>query len=215
MKHDLQAFSRDIAALIKTSGDSGGSGDKVDNSLQKKDYFVPTRETEVSPLKNEWGQPRATSGDIKAEQFESVMRGVPTVPTATTNFQQGRASQIEVGAPADWHAILVELNRCEPVEWLSAERWFEVIDDAEAFISRWGNAAEKLGWTALDLFGVHPTAPASRFDVMGLVLFINGGAVVALTDGVATIRRRSNAILTYRRSCQPAALLISELAASQ
>ena len=28
MKHDLQAFSREIAALMKTSGDTGGSGDK-------------------------------------------------------------------------------------------------------------------------------------------------------------------------------------------
>lgn len=50
MKHDLQALSRDIATLIKTSGDSGGSGDKLQKSLQQKDYFVPTRETIVSPL---------------------------------------------------------------------------------------------------------------------------------------------------------------------
>ena len=53
MKHDLQAFSRDIVALIKTSGDIGGSGDKSEKSLQHKDYLVPTREEIVSPLKNE------------------------------------------------------------------------------------------------------------------------------------------------------------------
>jgi hypothetical protein len=65
MKHDLKAFSRDIVALIKTSGDTGGSGDKSEKSLQRKDYLVPTRETIVSPLKHEWGQPRSMSGDKK------------------------------------------------------------------------------------------------------------------------------------------------------
>ncbi len=48
---------------------------------------------------------------------------------------------------------------------------------SEAFISRSGHAAQPLGWTALDLFGVHPLAPASRFDAMGLFLLIQGGAV--------------------------------------
>ena len=57
MKHDLQAFSRDIVTLIKMSGDTGGSGDKSEKSLQRNDYFVPTRETMVSPLKDEWDSP--------------------------------------------------------------------------------------------------------------------------------------------------------------
>jgi hypothetical protein len=34
-----------------------------------------------------------------------------------------------------------------------------------------------MGWTTLDLFGVHPTRPAVRFDVMGLLLLLQGGEV--------------------------------------
>jgi hypothetical protein len=81
-----------------------------------------------------------------------------------------------------------------------------VLSDAENFLSRWGAAAHALGWTALDLFGVHPTVPAARFDVMGLVLLICGGEVIALTASSATIRRRSGAVLTYRRGDQTGAV---------
>ena len=50
MMHDLEAFFRDIVTLIKTSGDTGGSGDKLKKSLPHSDFFVPTRQAEVSPL---------------------------------------------------------------------------------------------------------------------------------------------------------------------
>ena len=66
-------------------------------------------------------------------------------------------------------------------------------------------------WTALDLFGVHPLAPAAGFDVMGLLLLIQGGAVVALTDAAATIRRPSGAVLTFRRHPQSSRILLSEV----
>jgi hypothetical protein len=210
MKHDLQAFSRDIAALIKTSGDSGGSGDKFEKCLQHKDFSVPTRETNVSPLRNEWGQPAASSGDRKSETFESVSRRVPTVPTATTHFGDGRALEVEARARAEWHAILAELKQRDPVDWFPADRWAGLISDAERFLSGWGRPAHSFGWTALDLFGVHPIAPAARFDLMGLVLTLNGAAVLTLTDTTATMRRASGAVLTYRRADQSGAILLSE-----
>jgi hypothetical protein len=90
---------------------------------------------------------------------------------------------------------------------MSPDRWNHVLSDAENFMTRWGSAAHSLGWTALDLFGVHPAAPAARFDVMGLLLLTQGSAVVALTTGAAMIRRPSGAVLTYRRSGIGAVLL--------
>src|SRR4051812_22048229 len=87
MKHDLEALSRDIVSLIKTSGDTGGNGDKLKKSLPHSDFFVPTRQTGVSPLESDWGHGVAASGDRKSERLQLVAGGVPTVPTATTNFQ--------------------------------------------------------------------------------------------------------------------------------
>jgi hypothetical protein len=208
MKHDLQAFSRDIATLIKTSGDSGGSGDKSEKSLQRNDYFVPTRETIVSPLDFEWGQPRATSGDRKAKQFELVALGVPTVPTATTYFEGGRAARIFEDNLAGWHAIFEELKQIPAPEWVGVDRWFEMIQDADALLSNWGSAAQDLGWTALDLFGVHPVAPGCRYDLMGLLPLLSGGRVSALSEQTAAIRRRSGATLIYTRKQMSGAVLL-------
>lgn len=208
MKHDLQAFSRDIAALIKTSGDSGGSGDKSEKSLQHSDYFVPTRETIVSPLKNEWGQPRPASGDRKAKRFESVAPSVPSVPTATTNFEEGRTARLFNDDPTGWHAISEELKRMQAPEWAGSDRWSQMVEDADALLSNWGRAAHDLGWTALDLFGVHAVAPGCRYDVMGLVMLLGGGTVFALTEQTAAFRRPSGSTLTYRRKPMSDAVLL-------
>jgi hypothetical protein len=211
MKHDLEAFSREIVSLIKTSGDTGGSGDKSRKSLRENDFFVPTHPAMVSPLKSDWGQDAAASGDRKSEDLQLVVQGVPSVPTATTVFRRGRTPEAEDGVPAQWYAILTDLNARDPVDWLSAERWTALLSDAENFLSAWGRVASALGWTAHDLFGVHPTAPAARFDVMGLLPILNGAAVLTLTDTTATMRRASGAMLAYRRSDQVGAILLSEL----
>ncbi|MFK4582896.1 hypothetical protein [Bradyrhizobium ottawaense] len=208
MKHDLQAFSRDIVALMKMIGDSGGSGDTFGKSLQHKDYFVPTRETIVSPLKDEWGQPLAASGDRKTSRIEVVAPGVPSVPTATTNFEGGRTALVFEGNPAGWHAILQELERMQAPEWAGADRWRQMVEDADGFLSSWDRAAYDLGWNALDLFGVHAVAPGCRYDVMGLVMLLGGGSVFALTEQTAAFRRPSGSTLTYRRKPMSGAVLL-------
>lgn len=208
MKHDLQVFSRDILALMKTSGDSGGSGDTSEKCLRDKDFFVPTQEAIVSPLKNEWGQSLAASGDRKTSGIEVVTRSVPSVPTATTNFEEGRTALVFEDNPAGWHAILQELKRMQAPEWAGADRWSQVVEDADSFLSNWDRAACDLGWTALDLFGVHAVAPGCRYDVMGLLMLLGGGIVFALTQQTAAFRRLSGSTLTYRRKPTSDAVLL-------
>ena len=211
MKHDLEAFSREIVSLIKTSGDSGGSGDKSKKSLPHNDFFVPTRQTVVSPVASEWGQQVSASGGRKDKHLQPVASGVPTVPTATTKIQQGPACGAEAGSPPEWHAILAELRERNCPDWMTSTRWTEMLSDGDVFLDRWGDISRRLGWTALDLFGVHPTAPAERFDVMGLLPILQGAEVVALTAQAATFRRRSGAILTYRRADQTGAVCITKV----
>jgi hypothetical protein len=121
----------------------------------------------------------------------------PCLPEISWNYQ----SQV----------ILAELERQSCPDWLSPDRWNDVLSHAENFLSRWGSAAHSLGWTALDLFGVHPLAPASRFDVMGLMMLTQGGEVAALTADGATLRRTTGATLSYQRPTQAGAVLISEV----
>ncbi len=76
-------------------------------------------------------------------------------------------------------------------------------EDALRFLNEWAGQAHRLDWDALDLFGAHSTAPAARFDCMGLVPLLNGRPVLALTDDSAAIKAASGGSLTFRRRAAP------------
>jgi hypothetical protein len=90
---------------------------------------------------------------------------------------------------------------------MMSDRWEMLLHDAERFLDRWSPTAHAMGWTTLDLFGVHRTRPAVRFDVMGLLLLLQGGEVIALTAEVASIRRLSGAVLRFPRPTTGGVLL--------
>jgi hypothetical protein len=208
MKHDLDGFSHELVRLIKTSGDTGGSGDKSKQRLRQNDFFVPTCRAAMSPLVFDWDRGLAATGDNKSKHSETVAERVPSVPTATTYFRIAQPMEAGGSFPEEWHAILAGLKRSDSADWLSPEQWRGLLCDAENFLTRWGSAAHLLGWTSLDLFGVHPIAPAARFDVMGLIPILNGAEVLALTSQTATIRRSSGAIHTYRRPDHGGAIVL-------
>lgn len=209
--HNLDTLVADISALLKKSGDSGDTGDRQTKHLNNKDYSVTTRAQQMSPLANRVVTAQNLSGDGKYDSKQSLREGVTTVTTVTTHLRQGRAPTLAPGNVAEWYAILDKLTALDPPEWTSPVRWQNMIFDAEAFLSRWSGAADQLGWKDLDLFGVHPVAPADRYDLIGLLLVIQGGEVVALTPEAATIRRPSKSILTYHRHDTAGAVLLSEI----
>ena len=65
-----------------------------------------------------------------------------------------------------------------------------------SFLAKWGRQAEALGWTARELFGLHPV-PAqpvptfrrlARYDTTGLIWLLQGRPVIALTETDAAIQ---------------------------
>jgi hypothetical protein len=64
------------------------------------------------------------------------------------------------------------------------------------FLDQWGYVAERLGWTAEELFGLHPDAPMARYDRMGLIWLLKGERVIALTAREA---RLSRGLVFYRK----------------
>ena len=50
MKHDLEAFSREIVSLIKMSGDTGGSGDKSKKPRPHDDFLCPHSASSSVPI---------------------------------------------------------------------------------------------------------------------------------------------------------------------
>jgi hypothetical protein len=209
--HRPEDFANHFIGLLKNSGSSGSSGAGTDKALSDNTFAGTTDAHKREPLKSEWFSDAEASGSNKSDENQALARPRTTRTTGTATLEQGESTDGEGGAPAEWHAILAELERRNCPDWMSLERWDLLVGDAENFLSRWGAAAHSLGWTALDLFGVHPLEPGSRFDVMGMLLLTQGGAVVALTADAATIRRQTGAVLSYRRCEAPGAVLISEV----
>ena len=92
-----------------------------------------------------------------------------------------------------------------------AERWRQAVEDGHAFLARWADQAEALGWSPRDLFGLHkpPAKPhpsysrLSRYDETGLVWLLQGREVVALTADTASIKGATGNITIYRKHNKP------------
>ncbi len=106
------------------------------------------------------------------------------------------------GVPEAWTQGVADLLAMAQPASCPAERWKALREDAYTFLRDHAARAHKLGWTVLDLFGVHPVKPWVRFDCMGLVPLLNGARVTALSDIEAVIEKPSGARLTYRRCGQ-------------
>jgi hypothetical protein len=60
------------------------------------------------------------------------------------------------------------------------DRWQRCIEDSRTFFRKWGRQAAKLEWSAQDLLGLHPSAPMTRHDEMGLLWSLRGKTVADL-----------------------------------
>ena len=78
-------------------------------------------------------------------------------------------------------------------------------DSAYAFLEEHADAADALGWTALELFGVHPVVGATRVGFCG-ALMLSGAPVTAVERDAITFARSC----FRRRSSQPASVLVWE-----
>jgi len=117
----------------------------------------------------------------------------------------GRAQQ-----PFCQAAIEALQRRCPA--YVEPELWQQTADDARRFLSRWGEEAEALGWTARDLFGLAPVPEElhpsyrrlSRYDQTGLIWLLRGRTVVALTESTAAVESATGNVTVYRKHNKPA-----------
>jgi hypothetical protein len=179
-------------------------------SWNKPELDRATRESASKPPRPQRFDGRREGGlAIKPNDFNRLYDRQTTQTTHTTKSEQSDQGRSFDGLPDEWQAILNELKGATPVDGFGDARWPSLVEDAQVFLARWGEAAHLLGWTELDLFGVHPAAPAVRFDVMGLLPLLRGDSVVALTRDEARMRRPSGALLTFRRGAQAGAVLVT------
>ena len=135
-----------------------------------------SEKSEISPPGETWGAAAAST--------KIVLLAVP--PGVPEEWVQGVADLLAMACPAS----------CPDAKWQALR------EDAYHFLRDHAARAHELGWTALDLFGVHPVKPWVRFDCMGLVPLLNGALVVALSETGAVVENSSGARLTFCRRGQ-------------
>jgi hypothetical protein len=150
---------------------------------------------------------RVAEAHANAKSAKSAKSGPRTNSEAAQNSQIAQNSRAQKLA-----SVLVALeSRCPDL--MPVDRWHQAVADGKTFLSRWGDQAQALGWTAKDLFGLL-TMPEhakpifnrlSRYDETGLIWLLDGRRVVALTEGTAAIQNpASGSVTMYRRFDKPA-----------
>jgi hypothetical protein len=123
----------------------------------------------------------------------------------------GAPAQEAAAIPEIWAVCHARLGLTGPQPGFTDSRWRAAIDDGRRFIDRWGVEAARLGWQVRDVFALHPTAPAARYDAMGIAFLIGGGDVVLVSPDHACIRRGSGHELRYQRRSHPESVLMDWL----
>jgi hypothetical protein len=149
------------------------------------------------PLSQALGLGRWDSADLSPSKDAGTVSGTPVGQSGTL-------------VPDRYGRVLTILESRRP-DHVPADRWQAAVEDGRAFLTRWGEQAEALGWTPRDLFGLHmpPERPhpsysrLSRYDEIGLIWLLRGREVIALTEATAVIQGSTGAITIYRRHNKP------------
>ena len=97
---------------------------------------------------------------------------------------------LPAGLPLDWHEGLERLAAMPPPSGFSDERWSTGVWWAHQIAAEDAAAPQGGDWTGLDLFGLHPIAPACRYDSMGLAFLLRPGDAIAFgASGDTSITR--------------------------
>jgi hypothetical protein len=74
-------------------------------------------------------------------------------------------------AVASWRDQIERLSEhASPCRYLAPTRWAAMRENALALLDRFGAEAYRLGWTAPQLFGVHPQHGTIRVDYCGALM---------------------------------------------
>lgn len=99
----------------------------------------------------------------------------------------------------EWSDGVSQLGMIARPACIRAARWRQMVVEAGHFLRDWSAQASVLGWTTLDIFGVHRTHPVGRIDCAGLVVLLCGAEVVAIASVTVCTRNPTGATLNYCR----------------
>lgn len=125
----------------------------------------------------------------------------PKVVLASDFEERAAILEYDAGLPRTWAEHFARQLVKGPPGDFSPTRWQAAIDGALMFADQWATEAHRLGWRVEDAFGMHPTAPAARYDCRGLAWLLGDGSRVLAIDskGAEMAGRSGSKQRFYRR----------------
>lgn len=120
-----------------------------------------------------------------------------SVPAAEIHASPHPVSPFASGLVGEWQRGLAGLDRSEAPCPLF-RKWPDVLRVARRFADEHGQTAAGLGWTTLELFGVHGRVGTIRVDCSGALMMSSGRPVTRVTADEIRLGH-----LTYRRRPWP------------
>jgi len=155
---------------------------------------------------------RVAEAHAKAKSAKSAKSGSRTKAEAAQNLQNAQNSHAQTqdgkrGSERNPYGSTIAALEARCPDLMPTDRWHQAVSNGKAFLTRWGDQAHALGWTARDLFGLiavpEHAKPSfsrlSRYDETGLIWLLQGRKVLALTAETAAIHNPSGSITTYRK----------------
>jgi hypothetical protein len=113
----------------------------------------------------------------------------------------------------EWRDGVDELRYMPRPAAIPPSAWQQILANSTSFLTTWAAQADRLCWTAADLWGVHHASPYHRLDCAGLVVLQGDAKVRALEATAALIEKPSGAVLRFtpNRQDNPGCCLAWEL----
>ena len=93
---------------------------------------------------------------------------------------------------AIWHGAIENISeRASPCRYLTPAQWATMRESALDFCTRFGVEAHGLGWTASQLFGVHPEHGTLRVEYCGALMIAGKKAQAVEADRILFERTSS------------------------
>ena len=179
--------------------ESGDSGDSCDTSEEGEKGYRENKNNNINKIGGGGYTPSdmglATVATVATMRQKSQMDQSPAGTLPRQKAGDTRGDSCDTSSPALWRSRLVAMHSTAAVSELGFRDWPRIYQASLVFIERHGKQAEALGWTAAELFGVHPEVGLNRVDCCG-ALIVARAPVASVTAEAITYANG----LVYRRT---------------
>ena len=173
------------------------------------EYWRDTADT-CKPLVTQKLKSEAVVFEYVAQKHVSKLLPANDLMPATSELTNERVYILasDMSIPFEWAEAVVKLRSIRKPQLIPQSSWLE-IKAASTQLYTDDFALLKLiinnDWSLEDIYGCHPAAPMTRFDMMGLLLLLHqGDEVVGVNKQRIKILRRTGSINVFRKSLAPA-----------